>query len=133
MVSVCANEQSPVLVSPKQLTLPETPVAAPERRAVMIRNFGAAPLSLSQVELDLPGVEPTLNVIQPGRLFSIVVTFPAGFQPPSGQLGQLRVRTNHPRFPVISFPLMRSTLPQSAQFQNRTTGDALGPALSAIQ
>jgi len=120
VAKVCAIEQPPVVVAPKHLVLPEGPLTAPERRAVSIRNLGRDPLTLSGLEVDLAGLESEVHEIQPGRLFSIVVTFPVGFRPPAGQLGQLRVRSDHPRFPVIGFPLIRAALAQTAQAQLRS-------------
>jgi hypothetical protein len=133
VANICAIEQPPVVVNPKQLTLPEGPLAAPEHRAVAIRNLGREPLSLSDLKVDLTGVESKVHEIQPGRLFSIVISFPVGFQPPASPLGQLRVRSNHPRFPVISFPLTRAAVTQTAQAQTLGATKSLASALPGFQ
>jgi hypothetical protein len=104
-VNICANEQPTVVVAPRRLTLPAGPLHVPERRAVAIRNLGREPLFLSGLELDLPGAAASVHEVKAGREFSIVVTFAAGFAPPANATAELRVRSNHPRFPVIKVPL----------------------------
>ncbi|MBI5383961.1 MAG: DUF1573 domain-containing protein [Verrucomicrobia bacterium] len=117
---VCAIEQPPVLIAPGQFTVPAGPLAAPEQRAVMVRCLGREPLRLSQLELDLPGVESKVHEIQPGRLFSIVLNFPSGFVLPANEsvenrTVEVRVHSNHPRYPVIRIPVGPPALGQTAQ------------------
>jgi hypothetical protein len=102
-----AFERQPLLVTPTQISLPEGPLRGPNRPSIMIRNNGTNQLTLSELSLDLPGVECHLKEIQAGRLFSVVVLFPAGFQMAAGAKAELSLRSNHPRFPVIRVPVVQ--------------------------
>jgi len=113
-LNICANEQPPILFTPGEVTLPAEPMKVRERRAVMIYNQGREVVVLTNLTLNLSGVECTLNEIRPGRLFSIVLNFPAGFEFPVGRAAEVRVNSSHPRYPVIRIPLKAGLATQLA-------------------
>jgi len=99
--------QAAVTVLPTQITVPPGPSPTAFTRDVSIRNLGANPLTLSKPVLDLDGVEGLLTEPQPGRLFTVRLTFPQGFELPAGRSAELRLESNHPQFRVIRVPIVR--------------------------
>ena len=102
--------QAAVTVLPTQVTVPAGPSPAAFTRDVTIRNLGATPLTLSKPVLDLDGVEGQLTEVQPGRLFTVRLAFPPGFELPTGRSAEVRLESNHPQFPVIRVPIVRATV-----------------------
>ena len=67
------------MVTPTQIMLPAGPLAAAMNRTIMIRNGGTNALVLSDATVNIPGAEVRMRETQPGRLFNLTVSFPAGF------------------------------------------------------
>src|SRR5262249_40316248 len=57
--------------------------------------------------MQLPGAEARIKEVQPGRMFILSATFPVGFRVQPNQSIELRVKTNHPQFPVIKVPVVQ--------------------------
>ncbi|HYG35605.1 MAG TPA: hypothetical protein VEC99_12515, partial [Clostridia bacterium] len=58
-----------------------------------------------------PGVDVTLREVQEGRLFSIVMTFPQGFEISPGQQVSFTVKTSNPKIPLVRVPVMQLPRP----------------------
>jgi hypothetical protein len=71
------------------------------RPSFSIRTQSTNLLELSEASINVPGVTVEMKELQPGRLFSLTPTFPAGFELPAGQRVEVSVKTNHPKYPVI--------------------------------
>jgi len=106
--------QQPVVVMPTQITLPAGPLAAAMNHAIMIRNSSTNPLVLSEAGVTVPGPEVTVHETQPGRLFNLAVTFPAGFQIKPGEKVEVTVKSNHPKFALIKVPVFQAQTPAAA-------------------
>jgi hypothetical protein len=108
MVSIGAYliVQQAVTVSPSQITLPAGPLASPTTSYITIRNNSTNLLSISNPAIDIPAVNLKLQEAQPGRLFTIAATFPAGFEAPAGQTLQFTAKTSNPKVPTISVPIV---------------------------
>jgi len=106
--------QAPVIVTPTQVLVPPGPAATNFTRDVSIRGYGTNSLALSQPVLDLEGVQGRLTELQTGRLFTVRLTFPKGFELPTDRSGELRLESNHPQFPVIRVPIVHKPPPASA-------------------
>jgi hypothetical protein len=100
-----------VMVTPTQITLPAGPLAAAMNRAIMIRNNGTNSLVLSDATVNIPGAEVRVQETQPGRLFNLMVSFPAGFQIKPDQKPEVTLKSNHPRFSLIKVPVFQSQIP----------------------
>ena len=100
--------QAAVTVLPAQITVPPGPSPAAFTRDVSIRSLGANSLTLSKPVLDLDGVEGQLTELQPGRVFTVRLSFPPGFGLPGGRSAELRLESNHPQFPVIRVPIVQA-------------------------
>ena len=96
-----------VVVTPNQIRLPAGPLAASLNRAIMIRNNGTNSLALSDASVNFPGAEVRVQETQPGRLFNLTVSFPAGFQIKADQKLEVTLKSNHPKFPLIKVPVFQ--------------------------
>ena len=98
--------QQPVTVLPTDIRLRETPLASKLEERVTIRNNSAMTgLGISEPVVNRPDVSAVVKEVEPGRVFSVLVTFPAGFQLPAGEQAELKIKTTHPLFPVITVPI----------------------------
>jgi hypothetical protein len=103
--------QQPMIVAPNQIMLPMGRLAAAMSQSVKILNRGTNALALSDASVNTPGVEVRLQEIQPGRVFSLMVNFPAGFEIKMEEKVEVSVKSNHPKFPVIKVPVFQSRPP----------------------
>jgi hypothetical protein len=99
--------QQPIFVAPNQITLPVGRLSAGLSSSVKILNKGTNSLVLSDASVNSPGTEVRLQEIQPGQVFSLMVNFPAGFQPNPGENIEVTVKSNHRRFPLIKIPVVQ--------------------------
>jgi hypothetical protein len=51
-------------------------------------------------------VEVQIRELQPGRLFSVQLGFPEGFELKPGQQGALTLKTSHPQFANLRIPIV---------------------------
>ena len=106
--------QPAVAVMPNQISLPAGPLAKAMSPAVKIRSNGTNSLVLSEASANIPEAEVRLEETQPGRLFNLVVSFPAGFQIQPDQKVEVTLKSNHPKFPLIKVPVVQSKSPAAA-------------------
>jgi hypothetical protein len=72
----------------------------------MIQNNGTNNIALSEPTVAAAkGVEAQVAESQPGKLFTLTVTFPQGFELPQNGPVELTVKSTHPRYPVIKVPI----------------------------
>lgn len=110
-IPVYANVQPAVVVAPSQLALPAGPLATPLRPSVTIRNTGTNAMTLSDAAVNIPGATVEVKESQPGKVFALAVTFPAGLKLETGRTGEVSVKSSHPSFPVIKVPVIQSQAP----------------------
>jgi len=107
-----------VVVTPNRITLPAGRLAASVNRAILIRNNGTNSLALSDASVNIPDAEVRVQETQPGRLFNLSVSFPAGFQMKPDQRLEVTLKSNHPRYALIKVPVFQpqaSALPAPPQ------------------
>jgi hypothetical protein len=97
--------QPVVSVMPTQISLPAGPLATAMQPSVTIRNTGTNALELTDAAINLEGATVSLKPLQPGRLFALQVSLPAGLQLPPTQRVAVTVKSNHPKHPVLTVPL----------------------------
>lgn len=106
-----ANVQPAILVTPAQIILPAAPLATLKPYTLLVRNNTTNALVLQEPAVNAKGVDVQLKEHQPGRYFSLTVTFPAGFEIAPGDTVELSLKSNHPQFPVIKVPVQQSPRP----------------------
>jgi hypothetical protein len=105
-VPVWAIAQPAVMVLPPQLDLPPGPFTNKVTRSVSVRNNGSAPLELSDLALSITGVDAKLYELQKGQYFTVMLTFPEGFERAKGQPIELSFKSNNPKFPLLRVPII---------------------------
>jgi hypothetical protein len=100
------NVQPAVSVSPPRISLPQTPLKTKSPVTLTIQNNTTNTLSLTDGAVNIPGVEVELKEVQPGHMFSAVVTFPEGYNPPVGQPVEVKFKSNQPRTPEVRVPVL---------------------------
>jgi len=117
-VTAYLTVRSPVTISPAEVALPPGKLSGSMGISLMVRNEGATPLSLSDLKVDYPGAEIRLTETVPGRVFSLALTLPEGFQLKEDQKAAITMKSNHPKFPMITIPVIQkhpSYFPNPAQ------------------
>ncbi len=130
------NVQPAVAVTPHQITLQQTPLAANAPTTITIQNNSTNALSLTEPAVNAPGVDVQIKELSPGKVFTALVTFPEGFQMPAGQPVALTMKSNNPQLPEIRVPVVQSPRsivapPQAPKPQPPVTGGAANTAANA--
>jgi hypothetical protein len=125
--TVYALAQPLVLVLPQQILLPPGPLTNAYTASVVLRNNGTNALRLSDPRAGAPGAEVRIQENQPGRQFTVFVTFPAGTLVGPDQKAGVTLKSDHPRAPLIKVPVLQ----QKAMVTAATTPPAAtGPVSS---
>jgi hypothetical protein len=104
-ITAWANVQQAVVVLPGQITLPAGPLQAPITPSVLVQNNSTNNLQITEAAVNSPDVKVDVRETQPGRQFSIALTFPAGFEIRAGEQVMLTASTSNPSTPTIRVPV----------------------------
>jgi len=116
--------QPALVISPLQITLPAS-LAAGHRHTQMIRNNSRTLLKVTEASVNAEDVTVQINESQPGKLFLLMVNFPANFRKHSDQPLELTVKTTNPKRPVIKIPIIEATTLTPASLQRLPTPPAV--------
>lgn len=124
-----ASVRPAVTIQPPRIALPAGVLKAPERFNLTLSNNSTNALELSDAQVDVPGVELTLNEVSPGRVFTLTGAFPEGFVGRPGKDFDIRLKSNHPGASVIRIPVLHPTEPKAKASvpepsRNRTLSEA---------
>ena len=122
--------QPAVTVAPPRIGLQQTPLKTKSPVTLTIQNNTTNKLSVSDGAVNIPGVDVELKEVQPGRMFSAVVTFPEGYNPPVGQPVEVRFKSNQPRMPEIKVPVISFPRPMAATAPAMPQPPTLKPGVS---
>jgi hypothetical protein len=128
-IAAWANVQPAVTVMPAQIILPVNPLAAPRPYTISIRNNTTNALVLTDPAVNAGNVNVQLKEFQPGRYFSLTVTFPAGFEIAPGDAVELSLKSNHPQFPVIKVPVQHPPRPTPTAASGRVLSPVTPPSV----
>jgi len=132
-VTALALVQKPVAAWPTEIRLRDNPLPANFPMWVTIRNnSGITGFAVAGAVVDLPGVTAVVKEVEAGRVFNVLLTFPAGLELPPGGQAELRVKTTHPQFPVITVPIHQDPRPIRAQANRPAAGRQPGPAPQGV-
>ena len=104
-ITAYAVVQQPVTVTPSQLTLPAGPLTSATTFSIAIHNTGKNPLVLSDAKVNVPRGEVKLQQPNPGRMFTLMLDLPKDFQVKPDQKFEVTVKSNHPKYPLITVPI----------------------------
>ncbi len=100
--------QPGVTVGPPQIILPTDKSATGHSRLITIRNNRTEAIELTGASIDAPGATAEIKEVQAGKIFTVNIMFAPDFQMTPGTPLALKVRTSHPKIPVISVPIKQS-------------------------
>jgi hypothetical protein len=110
-IPVVVNIQPPVTPLPTQLVMPDGPLDGKRELGVYVRNNDREPITVFDPSITLSNVQVQVNEFQKGRMYRVVMNFPAGFELPKTG-ARLMVKTSHPQVPTLEIPLLtKSALP----------------------
>jgi hypothetical protein len=111
-VTAIANVQPAITVVPGQLVLPPPPLANSLTNNLTIQYVGSITnVTLSEPTVNAKGVEAQLKEVQPGRIYSVMLTFPQGFEINPAAPVEFSVKSTHPQYPVIRAPVVQMPRP----------------------
>jgi hypothetical protein len=105
------NVQPVISVIPQRISLPQAPLRAKAPATITIQNNSTNTLTLSEAAVNAPGVEVQLKEVQPGRIYTAMLTFPEGFEAPAGAPVMLSMKSSQPRMPEIRVPVFQPAHP----------------------
>jgi copper(I)-binding protein len=106
-VTVWAHTQPPVTVAPDRIGLRPAPLANNQMVFLTIANNSTNPITVSEPSVDAKDVGVTVTESKPGRYFTVMLKFPAGFELPAGQSAAFTAKTSHPQFPLVKVPIFQ--------------------------
>jgi hypothetical protein len=107
-VTAMATVQAAVSIAPGQITLPQAPLANPVTTTLTVQNFGTNMLVLSDPSVSVKGVDVQVKELNPGKVFSVTVAFPQGFEITSEIPVELSIKSTHPKYPLIKAPISQA-------------------------
>lgn len=113
-VSAYVTVQQPVTVAPPQIMLPAGPLVNAYTSTVTIYYRGTNSLKVSEPALSIPEATTTVKEVQPGKMYTLLTVFPAGFQANSAQRMELTAKTDHPKHPVLKVPIYQTVAAKPA-------------------
>lgn len=103
VIPTMVHIQSAVNVMPAAVSLPAAPLANAVTNTLVVQYTGSGALNLSNPRLSVPGATVQTRALQPGRIYQVVLGFPAGFSAKAGC--QFTVNTSDPEQPLVSVPV----------------------------
>jgi len=117
-----ANVQAAVMVLPAQIVLPTGPTAGKTSPAVTVQNNTTNALTVSDPSVNITNAEVTIKELQPGRIFTVTVWLPEGFELPPGQKALLTLKTSNPQFQKLEVPIVQMPKPITPVQQSNLQG-----------
>jgi hypothetical protein len=114
-VTAYAMPQPALVAMPQAIRLPAGPLSPNYRQPVTIRNNSKNPVQLSDPAVNVEGVNVQTTETQPGKLFTLNLTFPTNFQARADKPMELTVKTSHPKYPVLRVPFIQAAMPTPAR------------------
>lgn len=107
-VTAIASIQKAVQVSPAQITL-GPPASRWMTNRVFIRGNGSMPLVLQDPQSSDSRLEVKIVPLGSPNMFNLIVAIPPDFEIPKGQRVVATLKSNHPRYPVVTIPIFQRT------------------------
>jgi len=99
--------QPVVAVTPPQINLPPPPLNNGYIHTLTVRNSGTNVLKLSEATVSDVRVGAALKETEAGKVFSVEVNIPQGFEAKPGQNTEVVIKSNHPQFPELKIPILQ--------------------------
>jgi hypothetical protein len=110
-ITAVAAVQQAVQVSPAQITLGSS-VGRWTTNRVFIRGNGNTDLTLQDPQSSDSRIQMQIVPLGTRNMFNLLVAVPPDFEIPPGQRVYVTVKSNHPRYPLLSIPMMQLPRPR---------------------
>jgi hypothetical protein len=107
MVTAITSIQKAVQVSPAQIVV-GPPSAHWTTNRVFIRGNGMMHLTLEEPQSSDSRLDVKLVPLGAPNLYNLVVAIPPNYEIPKGERVMATLKSNHPRYPVITVPIVQS-------------------------
>jgi len=101
VINTVAYLQPTIVATPPAISLPMAPITNDINVTVSVRIEGGRLTKLFPPSVSGKNVEVLMKEVEPGRLFSFTLAFPAGFEIAPGESVELSARTDNPQFPTF--------------------------------
>jgi hypothetical protein len=140
------NVQPAIMLMPPSVLLPASPLGQRTTPTIMIQNNSTNQLALSEAAVttsgsglygltnavNLPSVEVVVKEAQPGKIFSVALNFPPGFEIPAGQQVFFTAKSTVPQMPLIKIPITQMARPVQPPMPAPVAIPAVSPTQPAI-
>ncbi|HEY0455704.1 MAG TPA: DUF1573 domain-containing protein [Verrucomicrobiae bacterium] len=96
-----------ILAIPQMIKLPPGPLTNVQPYEFRVRNNSSNALTLTEPMVADKAIVAEIKEEDPGKQYALTLQFPAGFEVPAGQPGELSVKTGHPKMPVLKLPILQ--------------------------
>jgi hypothetical protein len=114
-VNATVTVQPLVSVSPPHVLLEAPPLASAVQKPVTVLYQGSGSLHVSNAVFSAKDVDVQIAETQPGKLFTVTLAFPAGFDS-QGKTMELRMNSSAPQMPMITIPVQQLPSPVQRVF-----------------
>lgn len=106
-----------LFISPESGDLGTIEVSEPTQTAFTVRNFASDPIAITEAETSIDGIESTVEPIEEGRRYRVVLEFDPSTIDEGPFAGELTLRTDHREIPEL-----RKELSGTVVLPERTAG-----------
>jgi len=103
-IGATVNVMPVININPPQVVLEAAPFTNVVHKPVTIQYTGSKSFHLSNPVFSAKGVDVELNESQPGKVFTVTLTFPPGFES-NGRPMELTLDSSSPQMPLIKVPV----------------------------
>ena len=129
-IQATVTVQPLISVSPPHVLLEAPPLNSPVKKPVTILYQGSGSLHVSNAVFSAKEVGVQVAESQPGKLFTVTLSFPAGFES-VGKPMELRLNSSAPQMPVITIPVQQLPSPMQRIVPKPASASILPPSAAA--
>ena len=97
--------QSPLVVGPDKIEIPAGTLTSNVTVSVSVRNQSTQPVTLDHASVNAKGVSWNISSSQPGKMYTVTLNFPTGFEAPANTPLSLNIKTDHPWLRDLRVPI----------------------------
>jgi copper(I)-binding protein len=114
-VPAYVNVQPAIVSIPAHMSVQPAPLPGYVTNSITIQNNSQTNvLTLTEPTINYPGAEARVDELEPGRKFTLFVTFPPTFEITPGTTVEVTLKSNNPKMPVVKVPVSQIPRPVRA-------------------
>ena len=108
-VTASAQVEPEVMVTPSQVAFTPTSKVA-QKRPISVRNNGKTPMALTNAVCSNPGVTVTVQEVQPGMMWQLMVDLPADYAKAGAEPDKITFNTDKAGFETVTLPIIEQQM-----------------------